>query len=133
MEITHHDWAIEFHSGVPVYKQIINHVSAAIGNGTLKEGDQLPTIRTLCDKLDVNPNTVAKAYRELELKGVISTERGSGCFVAPPAKERLRLSAKEKRARMDSLVSRMAAEAQLQGIPLDELMEHLQQRKSHAQ
>jgi GntR family transcriptional regulator len=120
MESTHHDWAIEFHSGVPVYKQIINHVSAAIGNGTLKEGDQLPTIRTLCNKLDVNPNTVAKAYRELELKGVISTERGSGCFVAPPAKERLRLSAKEKRARMDSLVSRMAAEAQLQGIALDE-------------
>jgi GntR family transcriptional regulator len=133
MERTHHDWTIEFHSGVPVYRQIINMISTAIANGTLKEGAQLPTIRTLCETLDVNPNTVAKAYRELELKGVISTERGSGCFVAPPSKERVRLSAKEKRTRMDHLISRMAAEAQLQGIPLEDLMEHLQQRKSHAQ
>jgi GntR family transcriptional regulator len=131
MEHILQDWAIEFHSGVPVYKQIINHVSAAIANGNLKEGDQLPTIRTLCEKLEVNPNTVAKAYRELELKGVISTERGSGCFVAPP-KQQTRLSAKEKKARIESLLSRMSAEAQLQGIPLEELMEHLQQRKSHA-
>jgi len=62
MEQTHQNWAIEFHSGVPVYKQIINHVSAAIAGGMLKEGDQLPTIRALCETLAVNPNTVAKAY-----------------------------------------------------------------------
>src|ERR1019366_4623031 len=80
-------WQIEYKSGIPVYRQIINQACAAVAAGAFKPGDQLPTIRALSERLNVNPNTVAKAYRELELKGVIVSERGSGSFVQaqPPA------------------------------------------------
>ena len=64
-------WQVEYNSGIPVYRQIINHVCAAVAADSFKPGDQLPTIRALSERLNVNPNTVAKAYRELELKGII--------------------------------------------------------------
>jgi DNA-binding transcriptional regulator YhcF (GntR family) len=74
-------WQVEYRSGIPVYRQIINQVCAAVTGNTVKAGDQLPTIRALSERLNVNPNTVAKAYRELELKGIILSERGSGSFI----------------------------------------------------
>ena len=75
-------WQVEYNSGIPVYRQIINHVCATVATGVFKSGDQLPTIRALSERLNVNPNTVAKAYRELELKGIIVSERGRR---GPPA------------------------------------------------
>ena len=78
-------WSLEFHSGIPVYMQIMHHVQGAVAAGRLKEGDQLPTIRALREKLDVNPNTVAKAYRELEHEGVIELRHGAGAFVSQAA------------------------------------------------
>jgi GntR family transcriptional regulator len=132
MESLQKNWTVEFHSGIPVYKQIINHISAAIADGVLHEGDQLPTIRALHEALNVNPNTVAKAYRELELKGLISAQRGSGCFVTKPQDE-VRISQREKKSRMDQLYSRITSEARSQGIRIEELIEHFQQQgKSHA-
>jgi GntR family transcriptional regulator len=132
MELLLKNWALEFHSGIPVYKQIINRITAAIANGELREGDQLPTIRALHEALNVNPNTVAKAYRELELKGVIRAEHGSGCYISSPAAEP-QLTRKEKKARMENLLSRMTAEAGSQGIRIEELFEYIQRRgKSHA-
>ena len=91
-------WHIEFHSGIPVYKQIIHQVQAAITAGRLKAGDQLPTIRALHEQLNVNPNTVAKAYRELQHLGLLSAEHGSGCFVKVPA-EAPKLSERAKNLR----------------------------------
>ena len=76
-----HQWQVEYNSGIPAYRQIINQACAAVAAGTFKPGDQLPTIRALSERLNVNPNTVAKAYRELELKGIIVSERGSGSFI----------------------------------------------------
>src|ERR1700677_3412341 len=102
MNLLSEPWSIEFHSGIPVYKQIINHLRAAMADGRLPEGEQLPTVRALHKKLNVNPNTVAKAYRELELGGFITTQRGSGCFVAPPPVAP-KLSARVKRAKADEL------------------------------
>src|SRR5208282_6920182 len=92
-------WQVEYNSGIPVYRQIINQVCAAVAGGACKPGDQLPTIRALSGQLNVNPNTVAKAYRELELKGIIETERGSGSFIQaqPPAPGP---GAREKKARL---------------------------------
>ena len=130
MDLLTEPWAIEFHSGIPVYKQIIHRVQAAIANGRLREDDQLPTVRALHQKLNVNPNTVAKAYRELELAGVITTQRGSGCFVAAPS-EPPKLSAKERKATVEQLGARFTAEARSHGIPLEDLIQHLIERKSH--
>jgi len=130
MDLLTEPWAIEFHSGIPVYKQIIHRVQAAIANGRLREDDQLPTVRALHQKLNVNPNTVARAYRELELAGVITTQRGSGCFVAPPS-EPPKLSVRERKATMEQLGARFTAEAQSHGISLEDLILHLTERKSH--
>ena len=130
MNLLQDTWALEFHSGIPVYKQIIHHVQAAVAAGRLAEGDQLPTIRALHEKLQVNPNTVAKAYRELEHLGHISAERGSGCYVTTPPTAP-KLSAREIRAKVDELSARFAAEARSHGIPLEQIIRQLTQQKSH--
>jgi GntR family transcriptional regulator len=130
MDLLSAPWALEFHSGIPVYKQIIHRVEAAIAEGQLGEGEQLPTIRALHQKLNVNPNTVARAYRELEHLGLISTEHGSGCFVAPlPAVPAL--SAAQKQAKLTELCARFAAEARSHGISLEELIQQINQKESH--
>lgn len=130
MDLIQETWTLEFHSGIPVYKQIIHHVQAAVAAGRLRAGDQLPTVRALHQKLGVNPNTVAKAYRELEHLGVISTERGSGCFVAPVAEPPAR-SAEEREAAVTQLCARFAAEARSHGISIEELVQRINQPQSH--
>ena len=129
MNLLQDAWALEFHSGIPVYKQIIHHVQAAVAGGRLAEGDQLPTIRALHERLDVNPNTVAKAYRELEHLGVISTEHGSGCYVAPGATgQSADLPARARKAKLEELCARFAAEARSHGFSFDELVEQLKRQ-----
>ncbi|HEY1787116.1 MAG TPA: GntR family transcriptional regulator [Verrucomicrobiae bacterium] len=123
------DWKIEFHSGIPVYKQIANRLMAAMADGTLKTGDRLPTIRELHERLEVNPNTVAKAYRELTLKGLIDGQRGFGSFVKldeaadalPPAK---------KKAKLKELYQRMLAEARGYGLNEEQILSFIKQRKT---
>src|ERR1700741_3640420 len=82
-------------SGVPIYLQLMEQVKHAIETGALRPGDQLPGIRPLAEELVINPNTVAKAYLELEHEGVIDLRHGAGAFVSakvptPKAAERLR-------------------------------------------
>lgn len=72
-------------SGVPIYLQLMEQVKHAIGTGALRAGEQLPSIRPLAEELVVNPNTVAKAYRELEHEGVIELRQGAGAFVSAKA------------------------------------------------
>jgi GntR family transcriptional regulator len=69
-------------SGVPIYLQLMEQVKHAIETGALRPGEQLPSIRPLAEELVINPNTVAKAYRELEHEGVIELRQGSGAFVS---------------------------------------------------
>jgi GntR family transcriptional regulator len=124
-------WSLEFHSGIPVYMQIMHHVQSAVADGRLKAGDQLPTIRALREKLDVNPNTVAKAYRELQHLGLITAEHGSGYFVAQAARSRPpALSSKDKKAKLQELCRRFSAEARGQGISFEELVAQLQRQKT---
>jgi GntR family transcriptional regulator len=130
MDLLDEPWAIEFHSGIPVYRQIVNHLQAAMATGRLKEGDQLPAIRALHQKLDVNPNTVAKAYRELALKGLISAQQGSGCFVAPQVRMPA-LSARQKKTKVNQLYDRLVAEAKGHGITPDELARLIKQNNSY--
>jgi GntR family transcriptional regulator len=75
-------------SGVPIYLQLMEQVKHAIETGALRPGDQLPGIRPLAEELVINPNTVAKAYRELEHEGVIELRHGAGAFVSGQARTR---------------------------------------------
>lgn len=74
-------WLVDYHSGVPVYLQLVQQAKSAMASGTLRDGDQLPSVRVLAEELKVNRNTVAKAWAELESEGVIENRQGSGCFV----------------------------------------------------
>lgn len=74
-------WSVDYHSGVPVYLQLIAQAKQAIATGMLRDGDQLPSVRALAEELKVNRNTIAKAWAELEADGVIENRQGSGCFV----------------------------------------------------
>ncbi|MBN2434358.1 MAG: GntR family transcriptional regulator [Spirochaetes bacterium] len=69
-------------SGVPYYRQIINNIETMKASGKLLPGDKLPTIRALAIELKINPNTIAKAYNELEIKGVVTTQVGRGTFIS---------------------------------------------------
>jgi GntR family transcriptional regulator len=75
-------------SGVPIYLQLMERVKHAVETGALRPGEQLPGIRPLAEELVINPNTVAKAYRELEHEGVIELRHGAGAFVASNARGR---------------------------------------------
>lgn len=81
----------------PIFLQIINLVEELILNGTFKEGDILPSVRNLAFELKVNPNTVQKAYKELERDGWIEIQRGEGYFVKKPREENLNNFLKEKK------------------------------------
>ena len=78
------DLRINFCSGVPIYLQLIEQIKHAVDTGAIRGGEQLPTIRKTAEELAMNPNTVARAYRELEREGVIDVRHGSGAFVAEP-------------------------------------------------
>jgi GntR family transcriptional regulator len=123
------DWKIELHSGIPAYKQIANRLTSAMADGTLERGDRLPTIRELNLALGVNPNTVAKAYRELALKGLIDGQRGFGSFVKlddpigtlPEAKKKVKLA---------ELYHRMLTEARGHGLNEEHILSFIKQRKT---
>src|SRR5215471_9480806 len=79
---------LDLASGVPVYRQIIDQVRGGVASGSLKAGDQLPTVRQLSVDLEVNPNTVLRAYRELELGGLLETHQGTGTFISDKKPEK---------------------------------------------
>ncbi len=119
------DWSIDFSSGMPVYRQIVNLLYFEIGRGELRAGDRLPTIRELAERFDINPNTVAKAYRELNIKGVIATRRGEGAFVAALTSQPATLTGRQKEAKMDEILGRLVAEAKSCGITEQEILKHV--------
>lgn len=85
---------LDFHSGLPIYTQIVNQIQSQMANGILKPGDQLPTVRALASELRVNFNTVARAYRMLDEARIISTQQGRGTYITeippPGINEKLR-------------------------------------------
>lgn len=115
-------------SGVPFYRQIIDQVLLAVGDGRLKAGTQLPTVRQLAVDLSVNLNTVAKAYREMEIRGIVQTQQGTGTFIAARAGAKSR----EKRKALHDLVDRVIANGEALGIPIEDLVEALVDRAEKA-
>lgn len=122
-------FAIDARSGVPLYRQIIEQVKFAIASGTLGPGEQLPTVRQLAVDLSINPNTVIRAYRELEIEGVLETHQGSGTFVGTREPE---IDALEKQRMLDQIVTDLLARASDYGLTLDEVFEALRQRKEES-
>ena len=113
-------------SGVPIYLQLMEQVKHAIETGALRPGDQLPGIRPLAEELVINPNTVAKAYRELEHDGVIELRHGAGAFVTGAAREkklteRLRAGQAIVAAAVDKLRARGVTEAEIRRLVEAEL------------
>src|SRR3954468_8497661 len=101
-------------SGVPIYRQIQDQIRYGIASGRLRPGEQLPTVRSLAVELKVNPNTVIKAYTELEREGVLTTEQGSGTFVAPqPA---LSLDGADRQAKLNALCAEFLSQAARYGF-----------------
>lgn len=88
--------SIDIHSSVAVYVQIENHIQFAIASGKIKAGDQLPSVRELSERLGVNPNTVAKAYRDLEVMGLLYTRRGMGVFINKGIENKCREECRKK-------------------------------------
>lgn len=112
-------------SGVPFYRQIIDQVLLAVADGRLSAGTQLPTVRQLAVDLSVNLNTVSKAYREMEIRGIVDTQQGTGTFVSTRRAER---RTGERRKALDGLVDRFVSLAASSGFSLDELAEALTER-----
>jgi GntR family transcriptional regulator len=114
---------LDEHSGVPVYRQLIDQVQAAVATKVLKTGDQLPTVRRVAVDLAINPNTVARAYREMELRGILDTQHGTGTFVADNPVER---SAEEKQRILNQLLTELMARAASAGLRLSEVQRALE-------
>jgi GntR family transcriptional regulator len=104
---------VDPHSAIPIYRQMIQAIVEAIEAREIESGDKLPSIRELSAQLKINPNTTAKVYRELELRGFLESRAGSGCFVRPLSKE---AAAAEKKARMQQLFEKLLGEAKAQHI-----------------
>ncbi len=107
-------------SGVPVYRQLIDQVLIAIASGVLAPGDQLPTVRQVAVDLAINPNTVMRAYRELEIRGTLSTQQGTGTFITSKKVKRDEL---ERRRRLSQLTGEFVARVSAEGFALQEAID----------
>jgi GntR family transcriptional regulator len=118
------EFALDLHSGVPVYRQLIDQVRAGIASSALRPGDQLPTVRQLAVDLAINPNTVMRAYRELELGGLLETHQGTGTFISDKKPEK---KSAERERQLNQMAGEVAARAGAAGFTLEELIERLQE------
>jgi len=106
-------------SGVPIYLQLMEQVKHAIETGALRPGDQLPGMRPLAEELVINPNTVAKAYRELEHEGVIELRHGAGAFVSGTAGSTTKVADKVRAGQ--AIVAAAVAKLRARGVTDDEI------------
>src|SRR5829696_8005737 len=111
--------------GVPIYLQIVNQVKFLISSGRLAAGEELPPIRALAEQLLINPNTVARAYRELEMAGVVEKRRTAGTYVSGGASP---LSRRERVKILGRRVDALLAEARQMDVSLDDVIDLVRQR-----
>lgn len=116
---------LDLHSGVPVYRQIIDQILGGIAAGKLATGDQIPTVRQVAVDLAINPNTVVRAYREMEIRGVLETQQGTGTFIA---RKKVEQNEVERSRRLTQLVTEFVARAGSAGFSVEELMEQLNEQ-----
>ena len=112
--------------GVPYYRQIIMQIEMAIADGRLRTGTQLPTVRALAVDLQINPNTVARAYNELEIRGIVNTQQGTGTFISD---KKIELTEGERSEVLAGLVRSFLATASSYGFTIGEIASYLAERK----
>jgi GntR family transcriptional regulator len=120
---------LDLRSGVPVYRQIIDQVRAGMAAGTLSAGDQLPTVRQLAVDLAINPNTVLRAYRELELGGMLETHQGTGTFIS---EKKISRNNAERERQLAQLAGEFASRAGAAGFTVEELLDRLYELIPHS-
>jgi GntR family transcriptional regulator len=121
---------ISANDGVPIYLQIVNQVKYLVASGRLAPGEELPPIRVLAEQVLVNPNTVARAYRELEVAGIVTKRRTAGTYVSDSGSP---LARRERVKILTERVDALLAEARQLGVDLKDLIELLQQRDAAMQ
>ena len=110
-------------AGVPFYRQIIDQIKYGIVSGKLKTGEQLPTVRSLAVELKVNLNTVAKAYKELEIQNILETQQGTGTFIS---NIQLTIPEKERHKKLQDICKEFTTIAFSYGFTIDEIIVELQ-------
>jgi GntR family transcriptional regulator len=118
---------ITANDGVPIYLQVVNQIKYLVAAGRLAPGEELPPIRVLAEQLVVNPNTIARAYRELENAGIVEKRRTAGTYVSEQGSP---LARRERRKILSDRIDQLLAEAATMGVSLDEVVKLLQQRHS---
>ncbi|MEQ1829188.1 MAG: GntR family transcriptional regulator [Pirellula sp.] len=118
---------ISLHDGVPIYRQIVNQVKYLVASGKIRAGDELPPIRTLAEQLMVTPNTIVKAYGELEDEGVVFKRRGAGTYVADLKSP---LARKEQRRILEQRADALLTEAKQLNFTFDEVLDLLGKRNA---
>jgi GntR family transcriptional regulator len=116
--------SLDHNSGVPVYRQIISQILYAVARRDLEPGTQLPTVRQLAVELSVNPNTVIKAYKELEIRGNLETQQGTGTFISDAG---VTITPREKKRLLTGLCRDVVGRAGAYGIELNEIIEALKE------
>jgi GntR family transcriptional regulator len=114
------------HDGVPIYLQIVNQVKYLVAAGRLAPGEELPPIRALAERLLINPNTVARAYRELEIAGVVTKRRTAGTYVSEAGSP---LARREKLRILTERIDALLAEADQLDVNTEELLDLIRQRE----
>ena len=109
-------------SGVPLYKQIILQIEMAIANGRISTGEQLPTVRSLAVDLNINPNTVARSYNELEIRGIVTTQQGTGTFISD---QKIEISDVEREKVLSDISRSFISKAQSYGFTIEDIVSYL--------
>ena len=121
------DITINVTDGVPIYRQIVNQVKYLAASGLIKAGEELPPIRTLALQLKVTPNTIVKAYHELEISGVVQKRHGSGTFVSDA---RPQLALRQRRRVIEQRIDALLAEAHQLNFTTDDVLRLVRERKA---
>ena len=116
------------HSGIPVYRQLMDQVQAALATGFLRAGDQLPTVRSVAVDLTINPNTVLRAYKEMEIRGLLDTQQGSGTFIA---QQEFKHSQADHERQLITLTEEFVSRAGHAGFSVEQLILALQTLLQH--
>ena len=119
------EFKLDLKSGVPFHRQIVDQIRYGIASDRLMPGEQLPTVRELAVHLSVNPNTVRKAYSELEILGILDTQQGTGTFVSD---QQVEIGEAEKERMLRQICDELVARGNQYGFTLREIVTHMQRR-----